>query len=70
MKHLETILKEINANGWLISLRVEDDGHVELSICRPEWVTDNLYAAVPLPTYYYSSIENLLESKILIGERR
>ena len=47
---LEDKLEAIGELGWYFNLQYNDIGF-SLSLCKPEWITDNLYQDKPLPTF-------------------
>jgi hypothetical protein len=53
-------LKSLIANGWEYSIRAEIDKPISVSIWRAEWVTSNLYAARPCPTFHGDDLERVI----------
>lgn len=60
-KYNDFITNMSNA-GWTISIKTNENKEIEGWICHDSWVTDNLYASKPLPTFSAHTIENLLDN--------
>lgn len=50
----------LHSLGWEILIRAEIGKPLQASIWRPDWVTPNLAASMPCPTFSGSNLEDVI----------